>query len=114
MKGYDFHTHPVLVREMTARHPELVAAAREQFYIGNTFQPLETFHLELDAAGLGKAVILPIDATTSRGYRVYSNEQIADHMPLGSKIRPRAGAAHRSRQGSRFPVFMCWNSKHGI
>jgi predicted TIM-barrel fold metal-dependent hydrolase len=86
MKGYDFHTHPVLVREMTARHPELVAAAREQFYIGNTFQPLETFHLELDAAGLGKAVILPIDATTSRGYRVYSNEQIAELCGLSDRL----------------------------
>jgi len=86
MKGYDFHTHPVLVREMTARHPELVAAAREQFYIGNTFQPLETFHLELDAAGLGKAVILPIDATTSRGYRVYSNEQIAELCHLSGRL----------------------------
>jgi hypothetical protein len=86
MRGYDFHTHPVLVREMTARHPELVAAAREGFYIGNTFQPLETFHLELDAAGLDKAVILPIDATTSRGYHVYSNQQIAELCGLSDRL----------------------------
>lgn len=78
MKGYDFHTHPVLVREMVQRHPELQAAARESFHIGNTFQPLETFLLELDAAGLGKAVLLPVDATTSRGKKIYSNEQVAE------------------------------------
>ena len=50
--GIDVHTHPVLVREMVSRHPDLARAARETFMIGNTFQPLETFLLELDAAGL--------------------------------------------------------------
>ena len=54
--GIDFHTHPLLVREMISRHPDLIEAARKTFYIGNNFQPLETFHLELDAAGLGKAM----------------------------------------------------------
>jgi len=28
----DFHTHPVLVREMIDRHPELERAAREIFF----------------------------------------------------------------------------------
>ena len=86
LRGIDFHTHPLLVREMTARHPELVAAAREGFYIGNTFQPLETFHLELDAAGLDKAVILPIDATTSRNATVYTNEQIAELCAMSPRL----------------------------
>ena len=86
MRGYDFHTHPVLVREMVARHPELQAAARETFYIGNTFQPLETFLLELDAAELDKAVLLPIDATTSRGKKVYSNEQVAELCSMSTRF----------------------------
>ena len=86
MRGYDFHTHPVLVREMVARHPELQAAARETFYIGNTFQPLETFLLELDAAELDKAVLLPIDATTSRGKKVYSNEQVAELCGMSTRF----------------------------
>ena len=60
--GIDFHTHPLLVREMVERYPGLAKAARETFFIGNTFQPLETFHLELDLAGLEKAVVLPIGA----------------------------------------------------
>ncbi len=77
-RGIDFHTHPLLVREMIARHPELARSARETFYIGNNFQPLETFLLELDAAGLDRAVVLPIDATAALNTTVYSNEQIAE------------------------------------
>lgn len=76
--GIDFHTHPLLVREMIARHPDLRKAARETYYIGNNFQPLESFLLELDVAGLEKAVVLPIDARTTRGGTVYSNDQIAE------------------------------------
>jgi uncharacterized protein len=84
--GIDFHTHPLLVREMVTRHPELAEAARKTFYIGNNFQPLETFHLELDAAGLGKAVILPIDATTSLGTTIYTNEQIAELCSMSPRL----------------------------
>jgi predicted TIM-barrel fold metal-dependent hydrolase len=76
--GIDVHTHPLLVREMVCKYPELAHAAREIFLIGNTFQPLETFLLELDAAGLDRAVLLPIDARTTRGTTLYSNEQVAE------------------------------------
>ena len=86
LRGIDFHTHPLLVREMIARHPELERAARETFYIGNNFQPLESFLLELDLAGLDKAVILPIDATTSRNATVYTNEQIAELCAMSPRL----------------------------
>jgi|ERR1039458_5843200 predicted TIM-barrel fold metal-dependent hydrolase len=86
LRGIDFHTHPLLVREMIARHPELERAARETFYIGNNFQPLESFLLELDLAGLDSAVILPIDATTSRNATVYTNEQIAELCALSPRL----------------------------
>jgi len=82
----DFHTHPLLVREMISRHPELAGAARETFYIGNNFQPLETFHLELDAAGLDKAVVVAVDATTARGKTVYTNEQIAELCAMSDRL----------------------------
>jgi uncharacterized protein len=84
--GIDFHVHPVLVREMVARHPELARAARETFFIGNAFQPLETLLLELDVAGLDRAVILPIDARTTRGTTVYSNEQVAELCGLSDRL----------------------------
>ena len=84
--GTDIHTHPLLVREMVHRYPELAHAARETFRIGNTFQPLETFLLELDAAGLDRAVVLPIDATTSRGTTLYSNGQIAELCAMSDRL----------------------------
>ena len=82
----DFHTHPLLVREMIARHPDLTEAARKTFYIGNNFQPLETFHLELDAAGLDKAVVVAVDATTALGKTVYTNEQIAELCAMSDRL----------------------------
>ena len=78
----DFHTHPLLVEEMVARHPELERAAREVFHIGNRFQPLETFLLELDVSGLQRAVLLPIETTRTRGMPIYSNEQIAELVAM--------------------------------
>lgn len=73
----DFHTHPVLVREVVGQDEALVKAVRQVFKIGNRLQPLETFLLELDASGLDKAVLLPIDCRTARGCQIFSNEQIA-------------------------------------
>lgn len=86
IKGIDFHTHPLLVREMIERHPGLKKAARETYYIGNNFQPLISFLLELDAAFLDKAVVLPMDATTSRGETVYNNEQIAELCAMSERL----------------------------
>ncbi len=85
-RGIDFHTHPLLVREMIERYPDLEVAARATFDIGNNFQPLEVFLLELDVAGLEKAVVLPIDATTTRGKTVYSNDQIAELCTLSDRL----------------------------
>ena len=84
--GIDFHTHPLLVREMIERHPELEQAARQTFYIGNNFQPLEIFLLELDVSGLDQAVVLPIDAARTRGAMVYSNEQIAELCRMSDRL----------------------------
>jgi hypothetical protein len=84
--GIDFHTHPLLVREMVQRHPDLARAARETFLIGNTFQPLQTFLLELDSVGLDRAVILPIDAASTRGTTVYSNDQIAELCAMSDRL----------------------------
>lgn len=84
--GIDFHTHPVLVREMVERHPELVAAARETYYCGNNFQPLEVMLAEMDIAGIDQAVVLPIDATTSRNATVYTNDQIVEVCAMSDRL----------------------------
>lgn len=82
----DFHTHPLLVRELFEREPDLARIARDVFYIRNHPQPLRTFLLELDVAGLERAVVLPIDARTSRGCQIYSNELIAELCRMSDRF----------------------------
>jgi predicted TIM-barrel fold metal-dependent hydrolase len=82
----DFHTHPLLVREMFEREPDLARIARDVFYIRNNPQPLETFLLELDVSGLDRAVLLPIDATTTKGCQIYSNELIAELCEMSERF----------------------------
>jgi predicted TIM-barrel fold metal-dependent hydrolase len=82
----DFHTHPVLVREVVGRDEALLKVVREVFKIGNRLQPLETFHLELDVSGLERAVLLPIDCSTSRGCQIFSNEQIAELCQMSDRF----------------------------
>jgi predicted TIM-barrel fold metal-dependent hydrolase len=84
--GIDFHTHPVLAREMVARHPELERAARETYFIGNNFQPLEVMLLEFDLCGIDKAVVVPVDASTSRNATVYTNEQIVEVCAMSDRL----------------------------
>lgn len=74
----DFHTHPVLLSELARQDPNYERAAREVFHIGNNFQPLETFFLQMDVAGIERVVLLPIDCRRARGLPVSSNEQVAE------------------------------------
>lgn len=80
----DFHTHPVLIQELAAKFPNYERSARQVFNIGNNFQPLETFFLQMDAAGIERAVLLPIDCRRARKDAVSSNEQVAE-LCRGSK-----------------------------
>ena len=84
--GIDFHTHPILVREMVELHPELARAARETYNCGNNFQPLQVMLLEMDISGIDRAVVLPIDATTSRNATVYTNEQIVEVCEMSDRL----------------------------
>lgn len=84
--GIDFHTHPVLIREMVEKYPDLVRAAREIYYCGNNFQPLEVMLLEMDVAGIDKAIVLPIDATTSRNASVFTNDQIVEVCRMSDRL----------------------------
>ncbi|MGH9452508.1 MAG: amidohydrolase family protein [Terriglobia bacterium] len=74
----DFHTHPVLIQELAGKYPNYKRMAREVFQIGNNFQPLETFFLQMDVAGIDQAVLLPIDCARARGDAVSSNQQVAE------------------------------------
>jgi uncharacterized protein len=82
----DFHTHPVLVRELVERDPRFARAAREVFYIGNNFQPLETFLLQMDVAGIERAVLLPVDCRRARKDPVGTNDQIAELCSMSPRF----------------------------
>lgn len=82
----DFHTHPVLIEEFAAKYPNYRRMAREVFQIGNNLQPLETFHLQMDVAGIERAVLLPIDCARARKDAVSSNEQVAELCRISSRF----------------------------
>jgi predicted TIM-barrel fold metal-dependent hydrolase len=82
----DFHTHPVLIQEFVAKYPNYERSARQVFNIGNNFQPLETFFLQMDVAGIERAVLLPIDCRRARKDSVSSNEQVAELCGLSKRF----------------------------
>lgn len=82
----DFHTHPVLIREFVEKVPNYERVARRVFNIGNNFQPLETFFLQMDVAGIDRAVLLPIDCRRARKDAVSSNEQVAELCRLSKRF----------------------------
>lgn len=78
----DFHTHPVMIKELLDADPELEKNIHEVFGFHFPAQPLEIFPREMDAAGVEQAVLLPIDATSAHGCRIVSNEQVAELVSL--------------------------------
>jgi predicted TIM-barrel fold metal-dependent hydrolase len=82
----DFHTHPVLIQELANKYGNYRRMAREVFQIGNNFQPLETFFLQMDVAGIRQAVLLPIDCARARKDAVSSNEQVAELCAQSSRF----------------------------
>jgi len=82
----DFHTHPVLIQEFADKFPNYQRVAREVFGIGNNFQPLETFFLQMDVAGIEKAILLPIACERARHDAVSSNEQVAELCAVSKRF----------------------------
>jgi len=82
----DFHTHPVLIQELAKKYPDYERSSRQVFQIGNNFQPLETFFLQMDVAGITRAVLLPIDCRRARKLGVSSNEQVAELCDKSSRF----------------------------
>jgi predicted TIM-barrel fold metal-dependent hydrolase len=74
----DFHTHPVMIKELIEADPALDQKIHDVFGFFFPPQPLECFLLEMDEAGVDKAVLLPIDCSTAHHCRIVTNEQVAD------------------------------------
>ncbi len=82
----DFHTHPVLIQEFARKYRNYARVAREVFQIGNNFQPLETFFLQMGVAGIERAVLLPIACRRARQDAVSSNEQVAELCAMSRRF----------------------------
>jgi predicted TIM-barrel fold metal-dependent hydrolase len=82
----DFHTHPVMIRELRQKDPGLERAVREVFQLHFPAQPLSVFLAEMDAAGVEQAVLLPVDCTTAHGCRIVTNEQVAELCGANSRF----------------------------
>ena len=82
----DFHTYPVIVKEILQYDELTLNNIKEVFGLKSGLQPMETFLLQMDAAGIDKCVILPIDCTTSRGCKIFSNEQIAQLCKKSDRV----------------------------
>ncbi len=74
----DFHTHPVMIKELVEGDASLAHAIHQVFGFHFPWQPLDLFLREMDEAGVERAVLLPIDCTTAHGCRIVSNEQVAE------------------------------------
>ena len=82
----DFHTHPVLIKEFVEKYPNYERSARQVFNIGNNFQPLETFLLQMDVARIERAVLVPIDCRRARKDGVSSNEQVVELSRMSDRF----------------------------
>lgn len=74
----DIHSHPFMIKELVEDDPLLEHAIRDVFGLLFPPQPLKTFFLEMDAANIERAVLLPIDCTTAHHCQVVTNEKIAE------------------------------------
>ncbi|MCZ7551558.1 MAG: hypothetical protein B6D39_04840 [Anaerolineae bacterium UTCFX2] len=74
----DFHTHPVMIRELYDANPDFDRIVNDVFGFHFPPQPLEIFLREMDAAGVDAAVLLPLDCTTAHSCKIPSNEVVAD------------------------------------
>jgi uncharacterized protein len=74
----DFHTYPIMIKELIAKDAAL--GKNIQDILGFYFppQPLSVFLYEMDAAGIEKSVLLPLDCSTIFKCKIPSNETIAE------------------------------------
>jgi len=74
----DFHTYPIMIKELIEKDPSLGIHIRDILGFYFPPQPLSVFLYEMDAAGIEKSVLLPIDCSITHHCKIPSNETIAD------------------------------------
>ncbi len=74
----DMHTNPIMIDEVVKKEKDLLDNINKILSFYFPPQPLEVILLEMDAAGIEKSVLLPLDCTTAYGCSVVSNEIVID------------------------------------
>lgn len=74
----DVHVHPLLVKELTDKRPELLQAADKVFDLRTSPQPLSTLQREMDLCGIERAVLLPVNCKKAHGCEMPSNQEVAE------------------------------------
>ncbi len=76
----DFHTYPVMIKEIYENDDELYKVVKNVFGFGFPPQPLDLFFMEMREAGVEKAVLLPLDCSKRHNCEIVSNEIITELM----------------------------------
>jgi len=74
----DVHVHPLLLKELTDKRPQLLREADEIFDLRTSPQPLTTLLGEMDLCGIERAVLLPVNCEGSHGSKLPSNDEVAE------------------------------------
>jgi len=70
--------HPFLFKEVIDRGPYLVECVRKAFWLRTSPQPIQTYLSQMEIEQIDKAVLLPIDATTSFNCSMPTNDIVAE------------------------------------
>ena len=81
----DVHVHPILVKELTDKRPQLLDDARKFFDLRTSPQPLSTLMGEMDICNIERSVLLPINCEGSLGSKMPSNGEVADLVKRETK-----------------------------
>lgn len=82
----DIHQHPLHIKEIVDQDPALEKYVKDVYGVYSSPHSLASHMFQLDAAGIEKAVIMPIDCTTAHGCKLVTNEQISWLMEKNSRF----------------------------
>jgi predicted TIM-barrel fold metal-dependent hydrolase len=74
----DVHVHPLLVKELTDKRPDLLRDADQIFDLRTSPQPVSTLLGEMDLCKIERVVLLPINCEKSHHSKMPSNDEVME------------------------------------
>lgn len=97
----DFHTQPIMIKELVEADPALGNQIHDVLGFHFTPQPLSVFLFEMDACGVEKSVLLPIDCSTTHKCTIPSNDTIAALCDKNSRFMGFASVDPNSKSAAK-------------